>query len=153
MATVPTATTGHDNEPGTRMTVLALVNECKRRPAVQVRELHTSTEWEDGTLTAYAPLSECGGVVFTVVVVRGGVDTVLTVAQDRVRFIRPAMTLAEAVEYGRLARTDGRMRVPSADQHVMVSLAGLPVGSGAADIFRAWLSGWDEANLAAPVDA
>lgn len=95
MATVPTATTGHDNIPGDRMTVRALLNECKRRPAVEVRATHKSTEWEAGTLTAYGAAGDMGGVAFTVAVIRGGVEHVLTVAEDRVRFpLAPAVPTA-----------------------------------------------------------
>lgn len=53
---------------------------------------------------------------------------------------------------GRDAFAAGLPRIPGADQRVTEALAGLPVGTGAADIMASWTSGWDTANLAQPVD-
>jgi hypothetical protein len=55
-------------------------------------------------------------------------------------------------EVGRRAFHAGEMAAPALNRQVMDAIAGMPVGGGAADIMRAFSAGWDEANMAAPVD-
>lgn len=51
---------------------------------------------------------------------------------------------------GRQAFTDG-LTFPLQDPEVLAAIDGMPVGTGAADIMRAWSRGWTAANLAAPI--
>lgn len=53
---------------------------------------------------------------------------------------------------GREAYAAGLSCVPWLDPAIRQGLAGLPVGSGAVAILRAWQAGWTAANLAAPVE-
>jgi hypothetical protein len=80
---VPTATTGHRNVPGEPATRLALMNECKRRPAVEVRAAWDATAWQPATLTAYGQVGDMGAIAF---VVENSDGVPLTVAEDRIKF-------------------------------------------------------------------
>jgi hypothetical protein len=48
---------------------------------------------------------------------------------------------------GREAFENGEANVPTVNAEVRAAIADLPVGRGAADIFRAFSAGWDAANL------
>ncbi|MDE1675109.1 hypothetical protein [Nocardia gipuzkoensis] len=52
---------------------------------------------------------------------------------------------------GRFAYNNGEVRAPGLNRDVRDAIAGLPVGAGAANIMNAFLQGWDEANLSAPL--
>jgi hypothetical protein len=52
---------------------------------------------------------------------------------------------------GRFAYNNGEPRVPILNRTVFEAITGLPVGDGAAEIMKAFLHGWDEANLSAPL--
>lgn len=55
-------------------------------------------------------------------------------------------------EAGRQAFARGEPKAPAANPAVREAITGLPVGGGAYEIMKAFSDGWDEANLAAPVD-
>ena len=57
-----------------------------------------------------------------------------------------------AESYGIAAFEMGKPAVPALDENLMKMLEGLSVGQSAADLMKAWVSGWTQANLAAPVD-
>lgn len=64
------------------------------------------------------------------------------------------MTVTAAyTQLGREAHAAGMDRIPFLDPTIEAAIRDLPVGGGAAGIFRAWLTGWDTANLAARVTA
>lgn len=52
---------------------------------------------------------------------------------------------------GRQAFENGEHSAPALNATVMAHMAGMPVGTGAIEIMRAFTRGWDAANLAAPV--
>lgn len=54
---------------------------------------------------------------------------------------------AEFVKIGREAYAKGERRAPLANAEVYAAIENLTVGSGAADIMRAFCKGWDDANL------
>lgn len=59
-----------------------------------------------------------------------------------------AIEVPDFAEIGRRAFAAGAMRVPVLDADVRAAISGQPIGGTGAEIMRAWLSGWDAANLA-----
>jgi hypothetical protein len=47
---------------------------------------------------------------------------------------------------GRAAHDAGKKRIPALDGLVQQEIAGMPVGTGAAEMMKRWLDGWDAAN-------
>lgn len=47
---------------------------------------------------------------------------------------------------GRAAFEAGKPRIPALDPLVRQEIEGMPVGTGAVDIFERWIEGWDAAH-------
>ncbi|WP_280465996.1 hypothetical protein [Nocardia brasiliensis] len=56
------------------------------------------------------------------------------------------------VQVGRDAFANGDMRAPIANPAIRAAIDGLQVGEGASVIMRAFIEGWDAANMEAPVE-
>jgi hypothetical protein len=51
--------------------------------------------------------------------------------------------------FGTAAFAQGVPATPCMDKNLMALMDGMEVGTGAAEIMKAWLAGWYQANLAA----
>lgn len=58
----------------------------------------------------------------------------------------------KAFELGEKAFGNGLKRIPVMDKVLKRMLVGRKIGGGSAELMKAWLRGWDKANLAAPVE-
>lgn len=61
------------------------------------------------------------------------------------------MTKTQKAHYenlGREAYLAGKANIPTADSEVWAAIENLPVGGGAAQIMKAWVKGWTDANIA-----
>lgn len=61
-----------------------------------------------------------------------------------------AAEVAKAAQLGKLAFENGKTRVPAHDKAVLEMIG--QTKSDGIEILKAWKSGWDRANLAAPIN-